>query len=139
MRQSAVPVLVDNSSNLLLILKESRAICRFLVSLKPDAAIRLIPDYGDLRATALFEEAACLELTRFDPFANKLVHERYYKPYFGLVPDQKVVEQLTAGLMGVLDKMDKFLEEIGFTAGEVRTRPPTIFRYADIQARISPW
>jgi hypothetical protein len=40
----------------------------------------LVPDAGDTRAWAAFEEAASIEQTAFDVAANPLVFEEYFKP-----------------------------------------------------------
>lgn len=43
----------------------------------------LMPPTLDLIATARFEEAASMEVTGWDPVANRLAFEAYFKPLFG--------------------------------------------------------
>jgi hypothetical protein len=38
-----------------------------------------VPDTTDLQAVARFEQAASIEVTGFDPLANRLVFERTFK------------------------------------------------------------
>jgi glutathione S-transferase len=38
-----------------------------------------MPNPSNLKATALFEQAASIEYANFDPFAHKLVGERVFK------------------------------------------------------------
>ena len=42
-----------------------------------------MPPTFDLIATARFDEAASMEVTGWDPVANRLAFEAYYKPLFG--------------------------------------------------------
>lgn len=77
-------MLVDHSTTPPFVLRESRAICRYLVlyaSKLSGTASTLIPSTDDLRATARFEEAASLEVTGFDPVANRLVFEKVFRQF----------------------------------------------------------
>ncbi|KAG6855729.1 hypothetical protein H0H87_011581 [Tephrocybe sp. NHM501043] len=60
------------------ILYESRAICRYLEEKFPNQGPKLIPT--ELKAKGLFEQAASVELTNFDPYATKAVFEKIFKP-----------------------------------------------------------
>lgn len=62
------------------ILYESRAICRYIATKYRDQGTPLIPDPSDLKATALFEQAASIETSNFDPFASGLAWEKFLKP-----------------------------------------------------------
>jgi glutathione S-transferase len=119
----AIPVLVDASISSPFVLRESRAICRYLALLHSshaDTSTRtLIPKLEDLRAIARFEEAASLEVTGFDPVANKLVLEQYFKPLFGTEKDKKIVKSLFDQLMVKLDGIDRVLEMREFMGGDV--------------------
>lgn len=75
----ALPCLKDSSFDPPLVLYESRAIVRYLALQYGPG--RLMPTPSDVRATALFEQAASIELTSFDPVANRLVFEEFFKPY----------------------------------------------------------
>ena len=41
----------------------------------------LLPSQNDIQKTALFEQAASIELTNFDPSAAPLAWENIFKPY----------------------------------------------------------
>ncbi|EKV09401.1 Glutathione S-transferase [Penicillium digitatum PHI26] len=75
----ALPCLKDYSFDPPFVLYESRAIARYLALQYGKG--RLMPSASNLRATALFEQAASTELTSFDPAANRLVFEELFKPY----------------------------------------------------------
>jgi glutathione S-transferase len=64
-----------------LILYETRAICRYIALKYRDQGTSLIPDISDLKATALFEQAASIEQNNFEPYALGLVMEKLYKEY----------------------------------------------------------
>ena len=66
------------------ILYESRAICRYIAAKYRDQGIPLLPDPEDLKATALFEQAASIELTSCDIYLSALSFEQLAKPYVAL-------------------------------------------------------
>jgi glutathione S-transferase len=74
----AIPVLVETSNDTEFVLYESRAISRYLAALSKEGP-ELVPDPTDLQAVARFEQAASIEVTGFDPLANRLVFERSFK------------------------------------------------------------
>jgi glutathione S-transferase len=119
----AIPVLVDTSISPPFILREPGAICRYLAFLhssKANASNKtLIPKPEDLYAAARFEEAASLEVTGFDPVANKLLFEQYFKPLFGVEKDEKIVKNLFGQLVVKLDEIDRVLETREFMSGNV--------------------
>ena len=57
---------------------ESRAICRY-IALKYGGIGKVIPDPTDIKNTALFEQAVCVELCNFDPNAAGLAWENLFK------------------------------------------------------------
>jgi glutathione S-transferase len=83
------------------------------------SARTLIPKLDDLRGMARFEEAASLEVTGFDPVANKLVLEQYFKPLFGIEKDERIMKSLFDQLMMKLDGIDRVLETREFMSGDV--------------------
>lgn len=62
------------------ILYESRAIARYIEARYPDKGTKLIPSAEDAKASALFEQAASVEISNFNPHASGAVHERWFKP-----------------------------------------------------------
>ena len=56
---------------------ESRAICRYL-TLKYGKDSGLIPSQSDIKAYVLFEQAASIEYSSFDPPASGLTFERHF-------------------------------------------------------------
>lgn len=62
------------------ILFESRAIARYIALKYKDLGTPLIPDPSDLKATAIFEQAASVEGSNFDEFAHGLASEKIFKP-----------------------------------------------------------
>ena len=57
---------------------ESRAICRYLEAKYKGKGTELIPS-SDVKALGLFEQAAYIESSNFDPFASVMVFERAFK------------------------------------------------------------
>ncbi|KAF7362567.1 Glutathione S-transferase [Mycena venus] len=71
-----------------LILFETRAICRYIAAKYP--ASGLVPT--EPKANALFEQAAAVELTNFDPSASLVAIEMFKQKYLGIPPDQTLIE-----------------------------------------------
>ncbi len=64
------------------VLFESRAICRYVALKYGGVGVgKLIPDTADLVETALFEQAASIELSNFDPAVSGLAHENIFKKF----------------------------------------------------------
>jgi glutathione S-transferase len=61
------------------ILYESRAICRYIEAKYPNQGISLVPT--GLQPNALFEQAASIEQSDFDPPASGIVFETIFKKY----------------------------------------------------------
>ena len=62
------------------ILYESRAIGRYIAAKYRDQGNPILPDPADIKATALFEQAASVELSNFDPFASGVAYEKVFHP-----------------------------------------------------------
>ncbi|KAH9481051.1 Glutathione S-transferase [Psilocybe cubensis] len=99
------------------ILYESRAICHYIVSKYPNQGTQeLIP--SDLKANALFQQAASIELSNFNDYAEKAVVEKVFKPMKGLVPNTEYADGLLATLETKLDVYEKILSKQKYLAGD---------------------
>ncbi|RDB29481.1 hypothetical protein Hypma_014953 [Hypsizygus marmoreus] len=98
------------------ILYESRAIARYIAAKYADQGTKLIPT--DLKANALFEQAASVELSNFDPSASKAVFENVFKKKRGLTPDPAVFKQHIETLSAKLDAYDVILSKQKYLAGD---------------------
>ncbi|KAI9855343.1 MAG: hypothetical protein M1813_009801 [Trichoglossum hirsutum] len=99
------------------ILYESRAICRYLALKYADQGTPLIPPTTDIKATAIFEQAASVEQANFDAIAGKLVVEKVFKPWGGLKTNEEVAADLKANLVKRLDVYDQILSRQDYMAG----------------------
>jgi len=112
-----VPVLVDEDG---FQVYESRAICRYLELKYKGKGTELIP--SDIKGQGLFEQAASIETSYFDPYASKIVFERLFKKMKGLgEPDETVVASLKAELNTKLDVYEKILSKQPYLAGQTYT------------------
>jgi len=109
-----VPYLDDDG----FIVYESRAICRYLALKYADQGEPLIPSQTDLKALAIFEQAASVELCNFEAYAAKLVGEIVFKPYYGLTPNQEVAATLKSELSKRLDVYEKILSKQPYATGD---------------------
>ncbi|KAJ6522775.1 glutathione S-transferase [Mycena vulgaris] len=98
------------------ILYETRAICRYIAAKHPSSG--LIPQ--EPKANALFEQAAAVELTNFDPSASKVGFELYLRK-FGRPGDQKVIDEQSVILDKKLEAYDVILGKHRYLAGESLT------------------
>ncbi|KAJ7759664.1 glutathione S-transferase [Mycena metata] len=108
-----VPYIDDNG----FILYESRAICRYVAAKHPESG--LIP--AEPKANALFEQAAAAEVANFDPSASKAGLEYFKQKYFGMTPDQALVDTELAALEKKLDAYEVILSRHRYVAGDTLT------------------
>ncbi|KAM5540776.1 hypothetical protein V8D89_005420 [Ganoderma adspersum] len=100
---------------------ESRAICRYL-ALTYGGVGTLIPNPSDVRKTALFEQAASIEVTDFDPPASGLGYENIVKTYIpGLETDPAMVAKYQFTLERKMEGYDRLLGRQKFMAGDELT------------------
>ncbi|KAF8881354.1 glutathione S-transferase [Infundibulicybe gibba] len=100
------------------ILYESRAICRYIAIKYAGQGTPLIPSTNDIKATALFEQAASVEAFTFTPQAGAIISEVIYKKYRGLIPDQAKVDENIALLSTKLEVYDQVLGKQKYLAGD---------------------
>ncbi|KZP20623.1 glutathione S-transferase [Athelia psychrophila] len=93
------------------ILYESRAIGRYIATKYASQGPALIP-LGDLKANALFEQAASSEQANFDALAHVLSYEKWFKKMIGQEADEAVSK-----LGGKLDAYEVILSKQAYVAG----------------------
>lgn len=59
---------------------ESRAICRYLAIKYQNKGTPLVPALEDNSGWTLFEQAASVEVTHFDAFANLICMQKVFNP-----------------------------------------------------------
>ena len=134
---------------------ESRAICRYL-ALTYGGVGTLIPDPSDVKKMALFEQAASIEVTDFDPPASGLGYENIVKTCVflslslveracadeemigryipGLETDTAMVAKYQATLERKMEGYDRLLSRQRFMAGDVSlpSRPKLALRFSSM-------
>jgi len=108
-----VPYIDDDGFRLF----ESRAIARYLVTKYGGKESSLLPDRSDVDTFALFEQAASIELSNFDPYMNALSWEVIFKKYAGGTTDEAVVANLVQTLNSKLDAYEVLLSKSTYLAG----------------------
>jgi len=108
-----IPVLEDGDFTLY----ESRAICRYLATKYNGLDKGLIPDPKDLKAVALFEQWASVELTDFDAFATEVVGQKLFNKWRGIEAIPEVVALVTKKLSDKLDIFDTLLAKQKYMGG----------------------
>ncbi|KAJ7927241.1 glutathione S-transferase [Mycena leptocephala] len=99
------------------ILYESRAICRYLAEKYAEqGTVGLIPT--ELRAKALFEQAASIEYANFQPYAWVIYVEGLSKARKGLPKDQAAWDAAVSQLSVNLDAYEVILSKQKFLAGD---------------------
>lgn len=98
------------------VLYESRAICRYIAEKYAGQGTALIPT--ELKAKAIFEQAASVEKDNFDALAAKALYEKLVKPMHGLKTNQETFDELIGNLDKRLDVYDQILSKQKYVAGE---------------------
>ncbi|KAF8159944.1 glutathione S-transferase [Crassisporium funariophilum] len=99
-----------------LILYESRAICAYIATKYPNQGTVLIPT--QLKANALYLQAASIEVSQFNDPAEKAVLEVMKKRAQGKTPDKAVYDIHIARLRTILEVYDKILGKQRYLAGD---------------------
>ncbi|RDW65076.1 glutathione transferase [Coleophoma cylindrospora] len=109
-----VPALVDDG----FVVFESRAICKYLARKYATPGARLVPEDGDFEGLALFEQAASIEQSYFDPPCGAYAYEKIYKKFYGQETDEAAAATRLATLDSVLAVYDGLLAQRQYLAGE---------------------
>lgn len=99
------------------ILYESRAISRYIALKYESQGTKLIPT-DDLKKIALFEQAASVEQSSFDPYATAVGMEKIIKPRKGIQANEVTVEAALTSLSAKLDAYDVILAKQKYFAGD---------------------
>jgi len=97
-------------------LYESRAICRYLVAKYSPQDQSLAPT--ELKAQALFEQAASIESSYFAPNASTILVEKVLAPRFGREPNEARYEEAVKKLESALDAYETILAKQKYLAGD---------------------
>jgi glutathione S-transferase len=98
------------------IVYESRAIARYLIKKYPNKGTAgLIPT--DLKEEALFEQAASVEVSNFNPHVAPLAYEKLFKKLSGGQTDQARVDEQLKNLEARLDAYEVILGKQKYLAG----------------------
>ncbi|KAH8703387.1 putative glutathione-S-transferase theta, GST [Talaromyces proteolyticus] len=109
-----VPILEDGEY----VIFESRAIARYLAIKYANIGTPLVPPWEDLKAWALFEQWASVELSHFDPPATTIYLQKYVFPLRGKKTDEFAVTAALEVLQMKLDILDDILSKQQYLAGQ---------------------
>lgn len=82
---------------------------------------QLIPPETDLHARALFEQAASIEISNFDPHAVTIIMQRLAVPMRGGTTDEARVQEAITVLGGRLEGYERLLAKQKYLAGDSLT------------------
>ncbi|CAE6484983.1 unnamed protein product [Rhizoctonia solani] len=114
---AVIPVLVDEDGTKIF---ESRAICRYLVA-KYGKGSSLLPEPSNVKAYGLFEQAASIEYSAFDPHAAALVYERIVAPMRKEEPNNELTKKCINTLTTKMDGYERILCKQKYLAGDTFT------------------
>ncbi|KAG8730452.1 hypothetical protein FRC11_006660 [Ceratobasidium sp. 423] len=112
-----IPALEDEDGTKIF---ESRAICRYLVA-KYAKGSPLLPDPSDPKAYGLFEQAASIEYSTFDPPAFILTYERIVVPLKHEKPNDVLIKKSVEALTAKMDGYERILSKQKYLAGDTFT------------------
>ncbi|KAG8702853.1 hypothetical protein FRC11_011159 [Ceratobasidium sp. 423] len=113
----SIPVLIDEDRTRIY---ESRAIARYLV-VKYGKDSALLPLPSDLKAYGLFEQAASIEYSSFDPAASGVYLENLHARLQGREPDTTLVEKNRQTLLAKFEGYERILSKQKYLGGDVFT------------------
>lgn len=113
-----VPYIVDDDGFELF---ESRAIARYIATKYATQGEPILPDPADMKATALFEQAASIELSYFDIYASGIAAEKVFKPRRGIEGNEALAAAYQTQLAAKLDAYDKILAKQKYLGGNTVT------------------
>ncbi|KAH6713842.1 putative glutathione-S-transferase theta, GST [Leptodontidium sp. MPI-SDFR-AT-0119] len=93
---------------------ESRAICKYLAK---KYSFPLLPPDSDAEATALFDQAQCVETLYFAEPAGKIAFEKFAKRFMGLPPSDAVLSDALRSVEMFFDIAEGLLSEKEYMAG----------------------
>ncbi|KAG8910841.1 hypothetical protein FRC02_006984 [Tulasnella sp. 418] len=100
------------------ILFESRAIARYLALKYPDQGNQVIPSPSDLKAFALFEQAASIELNDFEALVHHVMDNLVYALWKGLPQDAEAARKMIPLIVDKLDGYERILSKQKYLAGD---------------------
>ncbi|KAG9085045.1 hypothetical protein FRC06_003756 [Ceratobasidium sp. 370] len=109
-----IPVLEDEDGTKIY---ESRAIARYLTA-KYGKDSGLLPSTNDVKSYGLFEQAASVEYSSFDPSASGLAKERVFSKMFGVEPNEVLAEHYEKTLKTKLEGYERVLAKQKYLAGD---------------------
>ncbi|KAG4432974.1 hypothetical protein IFR05_011542 [Cadophora sp. M221] len=96
-------------------LYESRAICKYLAK---KCRFPLLPPDSDVEATALFDQAQCVETLYFAEPAGRIAFEKFVKRFMGLPPNDAVVSDALRSIEVFFDVAEGLLSDREYMAGK---------------------
>ncbi|CCO35563.1 Glutathione S-transferase PM239X14 OS=Arabidopsis thaliana PE=2 SV=1 [Rhizoctonia solani AG-1 IB] len=112
-----IPVLEDEDGTKIY---ESRAIARYLVA-KYGKGSTLLPDSSDAKAYGLFEQAASIEYSSFDPPVSSLAFEKVSGPMRGFKTNEELVKKYIDTLNAKLEGYERIFSKQKYLAGNTFT------------------
>ncbi|QRV78842.1 glutathione S-transferase [Ceratobasidium sp. AG-Ba] len=109
-----IPVLEDSDGTKIY---ESRAIGRYLTA-KYGKDSGLLPPSTDVKAYGLFEQAASIEYSSFDPPASGLTKERVFNPMFKVPTNEVLATHFENSLKTKLEGYERVLAKQKYLAGD---------------------
>ncbi|KAF8595189.1 glutathione S-transferase [Ceratobasidium sp. AG-I] len=109
-----VPVLVDEDGTQIY---ESRAIARYLVA-KYGKDSTLMATASDAKAYGLFEQAASIEYSSFDPSASELVKQRVFSKLANRESNEVIAKKCQDTLHARMEGYERVLSRQKYLAGE---------------------